>query len=170
MTPGWDGAMDAVWAGMKTALISYISARVRGCLGTSTMSSDTLQGSALNSGHKMSVNHVVNRCAVYPHYVPFAEHRQRRFRVIQMVNEHFVAVQSPSRILLYRNPMDCSPPGSWDSPGKNTGFLGFWIHGILQARILKWAVIHSPGDLSDPQIEPGSPALQADSSPFEYLC
>ena len=130
MTPGWDGAMDAVWAGMKTALISYISARVRGCLGTSTMSSDTLQGSALNSGHKMSVNHVVNRCAVYPHFVPFAEHRQRRFRVIQMVNEHFVAVQSPSRILLYRNPMDCSPPGSS-------------VHRISQARIGEWVAISS---------------------------
>ena len=26
---------------------------------------------------------------------------------------------------------------------------------------------HSPGDLSDSGIEPGSPALQADSKPFE---
>jgi len=25
----------------------------------------------------------------------------------------------------------------------------------------------SPGDLTDPGIEPGAPALQADSSPFE---
>ena len=44
---------------------------------------------------------------------------------------------------------DCSPPGS--------------VHGILQARILEWEAIPSPGDLSDPGIEPGSPALQADS-------
>ena len=34
--------------------------------------------------------------------------------------------------------------------------------GILQARILEW-VASSPGDLPDPGIEPGSPALQADS-------
>ena len=76
------------------------------------------------------------------------------------------------------------------------------VHGILQARILKWVAFPSPGDLpypgikprslhcrrilyqlsdkgrpgilewvaysfSDPGIEPGSPALQADSLPTE---
>ena len=59
--------------------------------------------------------------------------------------------------------MDCSPPGSS-------------IHGILQARILEWVAISfsrqeywsglpfpSPGDLPDPGIKPGSPALQADT-------
>jgi len=36
--------------------------------------------------------------------------------------------------------------------------------GILQARILEWVAIASPpGDLSNPRIVPGSPALQADS-------
>ena len=50
--------------------------------------------------------------------------------------------------------MDCSPPGSS-------------VHGILQARILEWVAISYPGDLSDPGIEPGSPALQADSLPSE---
>ena len=45
--------------------------------------------------------------------------------------------------------MDCSQPGSS-------------AHGILQARILEWA-----GDLPDPEIEPRSPALQADSLPSE---
>ena len=44
--------------------------------------------------------------------------------------------------------MDCSPPGSS-------------IHGILQARILEWVAIPSPGNLPDPEIEPGFPALQA---------
>ena len=50
------------------------------------------------------------------------------------------------------NPVDCSPPGSspWDSPGKNTQ-----------------EDCHSSGDLPDPGIEPGSPALQADSLPSE---
>ena len=37
----------------------------------------------------------------------------------------------------------------WDSPGKNTG------------------VGSHPGDLSNPGIKPGSPTLQADSSPSE---
>ena len=45
--------------------------------------------------------------------------------------------------------MDCSPPGSS-------------VHGILQPRILGWVALPSPGDLPDPGIEPGSPALQAD--------
>ena len=52
------------------------------------------------------------------------------------------------------NSMDCSPPGS-----------SVW--GILQARILEWVVIPSPRDLANPGIEPGSPALQADSLPSE---
>ena len=42
--------------------------------------------------------------------------------------------------------MDCSPPG-------------FSVHGVLQARILEWVAIPSPGDLPDPRIELGSPAL-----------
>ena len=41
------------------------------------------------------------------------------------------------------------------------------VHGILQARILEWAAIPLSGDLPDPGIEPGSPALHADSLPSE---
>ena len=75
------------------------------------------------------------------------------------------------------NPMDCSPPGSS-------------VHGTLQARVLEWGAIAFsnqaplsmgfsrqgywnglpfpfPGDLPDPGIKPGSPALQADSLPTE---
>ena len=54
------------------------------------------------------------------------------------------------------DPMDCSPQGSS-------------VHGILQARILEWAAMLSPGDLPDPGIKPVSPvtpALQADSLPL----
>ena len=50
------------------------------------------------------------------------------------------------------DPMDYSQPGSS-------------VHGILQARILEWVSIPSPGDLPDPGIEPGSPVLQEDSLP-----
>ena len=46
--------------------------------------------------------------------------------------------------------MDCSLPGSF-------------VHGISQAGILEWVAIPSPGDLPDPGMELGSPALQADS-------
>ncbi|CAN0222692.1 unnamed protein product [Rangifer tarandus platyrhynchus] len=50
--------------------------------------------------------------------------------------------------------MDCNLPGSS-------------VHGIFWARTLEWVAISSPGDLPDPGIEPGSPALQADSLPTE---
>ena len=41
------------------------------------------------------------------------------------------------------NPVDCSPPSSS-------------VHGLLQARMLKWVVISTSGDLPDPDIEPTS--------------
>ena len=44
----------------------------------------------------------------------------------------------------------CSPPGSS-------------VHESLQARVLEWVACPSVGDLPDPGIEPGYPALQADS-------
>ena len=53
------------------------------------------------------------------------------------------------------NPVDCSPPGSS-------------VYGILQARILEWVAISSPGDFPNPGIEPESPALQVDSSPLSH--
>ena len=46
------------------------------------------------------------------------------------------------------DPMDCSPPGSS-------------VHGILQARILKWVAMPSFRDLPDPGIEPISPVSPA---------
>ena len=54
------------------------------------------------------------------------------------------------------DPMDYSSPG-------------FSVHGILQARILEWVAILLSRGSSRPKkgIQPGSPALQADSSPFE---
>ena len=53
------------------------------------------------------------------------------------------------------DPMDCSPSGSsvhGDSAGKNTGVGN---------------PLPSPGNLRYPGVEPGSPALQADSLPSE---
>ena len=53
------------------------------------------------------------------------------------------------------SPMDCSPPGSS-------------VHGILQAGTLERAAIFlPPGGLPSPVIQPGSPALLADSLPSE---
>ena len=52
--------------------------------------------------------------------------------------------------------MDCSPPGSS-------------VHGLLQARILEQVAIPfpSPGNLPNPGIELGFPALKANSLPTE---
>ena len=46
------------------------------------------------------------------------------------------------------DPTDCSLPG-------------FSVHGVFQARILEWVAISFSGDLPNPGVEPGSPALQA---------
>ena len=54
------------------------------------------------------------------------------------------------------DPVDCSPPGS--SP-----------HGIFQASYWSGLPFPPPGDLPDSGIEPGSPALQADSLRLSYL-
>ena len=43
------------------------------------------------------------------------------------------------------DPMDYSPPGSS-------------VHGIFQARMLKWVAFPSPGDLPNAEMEPESPA------------
>ena len=48
--------------------------------------------------------------------------------------------------------------------------VDYTVHGILQARILKWRILKpffSPGDLPNPGIKLRSPALQADSLPKE---
>ena len=55
--------------------------------------------------------------------------------------------------------MDYSPPG----PA---------VYEILQARILEWVAMPSPGDLPNPGIEPMSPVsptLQADALPGESI-
>ena len=75
-------------------------------------------------------------------------HRQRN----QDANSRKVLVARSC--LTRRNPMDCNLPGSS-------------VHGILQARILKWQPFPSPGDLPNPGIEPGPPTWQADCLPSE---
>ena len=50
--------------------------------------------------------------------------------------------------------MGCNPPG-------------FSVHEILQARAWSGLPFPSLGDLPGPGIQPGSPALQADSLPSE---
>ena len=74
---------------------------------------------------------------------------RKRKEAIQYLLKHesVLVIQSCPTLC---DPMDCNPPGSS-------------VHGILQARILEWVAISFSGDLPNPGIEPGSPALQADS-------
>ena len=78
-----------------------------------------------------------------------------RLNVYMVIFRLVVIVQSLSHVRLFCNPVDCSPPGSS-------------VHGILQARILEWVAISSPGDFPNPGIEPESPALQVDSLPLSH--
>ena len=92
------------------------------------------------------------------------------------------------------NPMDCSLPDSvhGDSPGNKTGVgCHAFLQGIFLTQGSNLDLLHcrqifflpseppekpkntgvgisSPGDLPDPGIEMGSPALQVDSLPAEY--
>ena len=52
-------------------------------------------------------------------------------------------VCSVAQSFLFVTPGTIAPPGST-------------VHGITQARILKWVAIPSPGDLPDPGIKPAS--------------
>ena len=45
--------------------------------------------------------------------------------------------------------------------------MGYTVHGILQARILEWDAVPSPGDRPSPRIKPSSPTLQVCALPAE---
>ena len=57
-----------------------------------------------------------------------------------------VCVLVISCVQLFCSPLDCSQTNSS-------------VHGISQARILKWVPFPSPRDLPSPEIKPASPAL-----------
>ena len=56
--------------------------------------------------------------------------------------------QSLSRVRLFFDPMNCSPPG-------------FSVYEIFQARILEWVAFPPPGDLPDPGIQLTSPVASS---------
>ena len=64
------------------------------------------------------------------------------------------------------------PQGIFPTQGWNPGLphgrrILYQLSHQRSPRILEWVAIPSPADLPDPGIEPGSPALQADSLPTE---
>ena len=59
------------------------------------------------------------------------------------------AAKSLQSSLTLRNPIDSSPPGSWDSPGKNTGvgchfLLQDWNGQIIQMTVVSIPVGKNP--------------------------
>ena len=62
----------------------------------------------------------------------------------------------PVKVLVAQSCPTLCNPISYSLPGSS-------VHGILQARILERVTFRSPGDLLNPGIKPGSPALQAES-------
>ena len=52
---------------------------------------------------------------------------------------------------------------SFANPWTVCSLQGSSVHAIFQARTLQWVAVSYSGDLPDPEVEPGSPALQADS-------
>ena len=82
-------------------------------------------------------------------YSKFMKNKIKEFRLGVVSVGHSVMSDS-----LQPHPMDCSMPGSS-------------FPGILQARILEWVAIPFSTGSSQPRAEPRSPALQADSLPYE---
>ena len=59
-------------------------------------------------------------------------------------------------------------PIQGSNPGlPHCGWVLYLLNHLGSSRILEWVAYLSPGDLPDPGIKLGSPALQADSLPFE---
>ena len=54
-----------------------------------------------------------------------------------------------------------------ESESHSVVFHSWWLHGILQARILEWVAFPFSSDLPNPGIELRSPILWADSLPAE---
>ena len=71
------------------------------------------------------------------------------------------------RILKKCAPLEKLKCSVMSNPLQTHGLPVSSVCGNLQARILEWVAISSPGDLPNPGIKPGSPELWADSLPSE---
>ena len=89
-------------------------------------------------------------CGLRTDFTIHIRHRSTVYRKYDRKVKMLVAHLCPSLYDL----MDCSPTGSF-------------VHGILRQEYWSALLFPSPGDLPNPGIKPGFPALQADSLPSE---
>ena len=87
-------------------------------------------------------------------WLKFERDKRKKWHIRIFFGESLVKVTQSCLTLC--DPLDCSPTGSS-------------LHAILQARILEWVAIPFSRNLSNPGIEPKSPALEADSLLSEPL-
>ena len=113
-----------------------------------------LQGSpvSLHSSGLSSSSEKLFDVSSYPlpsYLIPFLQNYLRNWMCESIQNGVYAYSVAKSCPALW-DPMDCSPPDSS-------------VHGILQARILKWVAISFSKDLPNPGFELRSPALTVDS-------
>ena len=92
---------------------------------------------------------------IYPEQLYLLLHYTSSFYGCQIIYSIITCMSSHSVV------SDCDPR-DWSLPGS-------CVHGISQARLLKWVAISYTRESSQPVITSGSPTLQADSLPSEPL-
>ena len=94
-----------------------------------------------------SINTKSSLCKCFhPNFLFLSRHYLYCMRPTQITSVICCCCWVSKSCLTLCNPMDCSLPGSS-------------LHGISQARILKWVAVSSPRNLFDPGMEPASPVL-----------
>ena len=74
------------------------------------------------------IHHLTSNIGMLPYFILIS---MSALLLFFNICQYYACGQSLSFVQLFCNPLDCSPPGSF-------------VHGILQARILKWVAISSP--------------------------
>ena len=122
-----------------------------GCPATPRDSSDSAGAQVHRRPHPASLEAAPDQsfCAQVTSWGWASRREQERDRGSGLSQEERVKVIVAQSCLTLCDPMDCSPSDSS-------------VHGILQARRWSGLPFPPPGDPSNPGVEPGSPASQAD--------
>ena len=78
------------------------------------------------------------------------------------------AAKSLQSSLTLRNPIDSSPPGSWDSPGKNTGVGCHFLLQDWNGQIIQMTVVSIPVG-KNPLEQMEQPSQSTTESEMQYL-